>query len=195
MRFFALHPKPCKARLFYHLETRWKNTSQNVPHVQEIPNGWVTLGSPAPCFIFQRFFLRFPLRASAWTTTLALFHEGFVIISYCTAPYVAYGWTMNELLVGTPGWVKVCVKFGRHWLYSLYSVSGNDDTVRIWSKTSKCKHFFLRGQENHCLCFISDLSLHEFRFASMCESSDHFAFAKIFCWPILNSTDFMNDCD
>jgi len=24
---------------------------------------------------------------------------GFVIISYCTAPYVAYGWTMNELLV------------------------------------------------------------------------------------------------
>lgn len=121
MRFSALHPKPCKARFFGHSQTRWKNNSQNVPQVQEIRKWIGHIGSPAPCFIFQLFF-GVPFGSTpAWTTTLALFHEGFVIISYCTAPYVAYGWTMNELLVGTPGWVKVCVKFGCHWLYSLYS--------------------------------------------------------------------------
>ena len=65
-------------------------------------------------------------------------------------------------------------------------VSRNDDTERIWLTTSKCKHFFLQGQEKHSLRFMSDLSLHEFRFASMCESSDHFAFAQMFCWPNLN---------
>lgn len=53
-----------------------------------------------------------------------------------------------------------------------------------WRQVSA--RIFLQGQEKHCLRFMSDLSLHEFRFASMCESSDHLAFAQMFCWPNLN---------
>ena len=117
MRFSALHPKPCKARFFFHWQTRWKNSEKQLSEFFPTcrnTNRLVTLVSPFASFfnIFSPLWEHSPSITTSPPSMKAL-------LSFPTAlrPTWLMAGPWMSCWLGSPEWVKC-----QGWMWLTFSL-------------------------------------------------------------------------